>query len=259
MNYRTRLEVFEGPPDFLLYLVEEGLLPVTEIPLGELTQGLREEMERLEADDAGNGLVVSALLLWRKARALLEPSGEADDGPAETEVEVGERRARLAEQLALYGLIKQTAERLAVREMHTRRHFRRPAGQPGAGPLPFSHREEALSLERLWQALQGLRNPSRETVKIPSPLEVSVEEVMADIMRRLHRGTGRGRRLALTSLPAPEGPAKGLIVFFLAVLELVRRGAVAVIQEGPLEEIFLLGLRAEAEIPLVAGGCRCPT
>ena len=259
MNYRASLEVFEGPPDFLLYLVEEEIITAVEIPVGELAGTFREELERLEGDDAGEDLEVCAKLLWRKARALFRPPWEAETEPQETQADEGRRRALRSEQLSAYLRIKQAVGLLAIREAQARQHFRRTPAPgsptPVGGVLRPSLEAEHLSLDRLWEALGRLQDRSLGVVKVPSPQELTVEEVMGEILSRLGGGTpqAQGQQLSLASLPAPGRPFSQLIVFFLAILELIRRGAVFVSQEGSFGEIFL---RRAAADPAIDEGCR---
>lgn len=123
MDYRVKLNIFEGPLDLLLHLIKEQKLDLYDIPISTITKQYLEHidlMKELNLNIAGDYLVMAAELARIKSRMLL-PQQEPED-----ENESGEDpRENLVRQLLEYRKYKEAAVELRVMELNQKEIFTR--------------------------------------------------------------------------------------------------------------------------------------
>lgn len=222
------LEAFEGPLDLLLYLIRRQNLDILDIPIAEITRqymGYIELMQELRLDLAGEYLVMAATLAEIKSRMLVPR--QAPEGETEEE----DPRAELVRRLQEYERFKRAAEDLDTLPRQGRDRF--------SVSLRFAGRRVVrLAPEVSFDALlASFGNVMRQAALFAGhrvALEpVSVRQRMSELVSRLRRGV----HAAFTTLLESGEGRDGVIVSFLAVLELVRTGFAAVTQAalyGPL-------------------------
>ncbi len=239
--WRVRLEVFEGPLDLLLTLVQRQALDITTVALARVTDQYLRHLETLEVADAA-GMAdfceVAALLILIKSRALLpRPPEPAPDEEADAEA--------LAERLRQYQRIRQTAEVLGERERSGLRAFVRVATPPDLPPRlepgDVSPADLARAFEAALAEAQVAPEPEPPAVK-PNP--VRLRDRLGDIRRLL---AARRRVTFREVLLGNARPTREyIVVSFLAVLELLRRTLIQAVQSELFGEI-LLELKPDAE------------
>ncbi len=209
---------FEGPLDLLFRLIEENRVDILDIPIAEITRQYLETIDRLEKADfelAGDFIVMAATLLLIKARVLVpDPPGSPEEGlPAPS-------RVTLDFILAEY---RKAAGQLAERESVWREIFRREES-PSDEELPPGE----VSLYDLLNALARLLARAAQTPTLGlSRDDFSVGAKMALILERLE-----GEETFLfEALFSPTAPRAEVIAIFLAILELLSRRLIRVIQE----------------------------
>jgi len=224
------LETFEGPLDLLLYLIRRHNLDILDIPVAEITQQYMdyvELMKSLQLDLAAEYLVMAAMLAEIKSRMLLP-------GPVASE-EADEEDPRLALVLRLqqYERIRQAAAQMDERPRLGRNVFVLTV------PVQDSNPPRRLPQVLLSQLRDAARNVLMNSVHQQSfrvGIEVlSVRERMTRILRQLQN---RGF-LRLEQLFEPAEGRVGLVVSFVAVLELVRDQTVDVVQESDFSSIHV--------------------
>lgn len=233
--YRVRLAVFEGPLDLLLHLIERQEVDIWQVSMAEIAQQYLDFLNQLpavELEEAGEYLVIAALLVRIKARHLLPP--RPVEAEAEEEDEAALEAALLA-RVAEYRRYKEAAAALELLAAAQAHHFRRPAlplaavSAPPAGPPP------GLSVDKLAAALaavQRRRPPAPAPPLVPRP--VNLRLAMGRLLQALRQAGGR---LSFRRLLARRPSRWDWIVAFLALLELVRRGRIRVHQPTPLAEV----------------------
>ncbi|MFM9996014.1 MAG: segregation and condensation protein A, partial [Phycisphaerales bacterium] len=136
VDYRVRLEAFQGPLDLLLFLIRRAEVDVTDIPISTIADQYLEHLaaiERIDIDLAGEFLVMAATLMEIKSRSLLpqEAAAEGDDEP--------DPRRELVKQLLEYRKFKDAAAALEeCAEKQTTRMARIAPDEPqppGATPV----------------------------------------------------------------------------------------------------------------------------
>ncbi|MBC7231775.1 MAG: segregation/condensation protein A [Chloroflexi bacterium] len=241
--YRVKLEVFEGPLDLLLHLIERQELDITKISLAAVTDQYLEYIctpGRVSVDNLAEFLVVAAKLLLIKSRALLPAPPVVAEGEQE---DVGDELAR---QLREYKAFKELALHLREREELGLRAYLRLSAPPRL-ERKLDLRE--VSLEELIAAARqafALEPPPEPADAVVTPLTVTIADRIQYIDSLL---VGKGI-LYFHDLLREAGSRPVMIITFLALLELLKAGRVQVQQERLFGEIVVL--RAEPAQPSAA-------
>lgn len=232
-TYAIRTPAFEGPFALVLDLIEKRKLLVNDLSLSEITddfiQHVRSKAE-FPIEDAADFIQVAATLLLIKSRSLipdLELSGEEEE-----DVEDLKRR------LAMYEKTREAARLLG-------RIFGRdvmlPAGEKA--PDPVFGPSKDLTAENLAKALREALAALEKEEKLPEarvrPM-VTIEEMMDRLL-------GRVQKALNMSFKEFAGDAKEkveVIVSFLALLELVKQGAVDILQHENFADIRITNTSA---------------
>ena len=245
MSYRVSTQAYTGPFDLLLQLVSRQKVDIGAISISEVAEQYLAEVERIEAldlDVASDFLLVAATLLDIKAAALVPtetpaPSGDADDLDDEyAGLDADSLREVLIQRLIAYKQFKGAAAALGARmEAESRMHPR------VAGPDP-----EFLNLMPDYLAgitLRGLAvicadlDGRRETFLLEAehvaPKRVPLELTVASVDRFTMANEHTTFRKLLEANPSTEQ----LVVTFLAILELAKRGSVTLEQDDLFGEI----------------------
>ncbi|WP_018869594.1 MULTISPECIES: ScpA family protein [unclassified Thioalkalivibrio] len=223
------LDSFEGPLDLLLYLIRRQNLDILAIPIAEITRQYMayiEVMRALRLELAGEYLVMAALLAEIKSRMLLPRPAEADAEDA------GDPRMALIRQLQEYEQFKTAAERLDALPRMERDFFAAGAATDALeGPPP-----PAPSLDALMDALAGvMRRASLNAHHHVATEQLSVRERMTRLLQELDSETFTD---FVGLLERAEG-RQGVVVSFLAILELAKAGLVEWGQSEPYAPIRL--------------------
>lgn len=223
------LETFEGPLDLLLYLIKRQNIDILDIEVAQITDQYMAYVDLMEVgqfDLAAEYLVMAAMLAEIKSRLLL---------PRQTQEEAGEEdpRMQLIWRLQEYERYKKAAEDIDElvrmdRDIHrataTLPVMERIAADPGV-----DLQEILISLSRVLQRADMFEHHhiQRETL--------STREKMSEILLRI---TAR-KFVPLVSLLVREQGRQGVIVTFLAVMELIKESLIEIVQTEPFGPIHV--------------------
>jgi segregation and condensation protein A len=222
------LEAFEGPLDLLLYLIKRQNLDVLDIPIAEITRQYMEYVEMMKAlnlELAADYLVMAAMLAEIKSRMLLPRPVEAEDEE--------DPRAELVRRLQEYERFKQAAEDIDAMPRMNRDVFQAAAKTPD---LKLVKPEPEVDMKELLLAFKEVltraemfshHHISRETL--------TVRERMSQVLSTL----SPDKFTEFTTLFNPEEGRLGVVVTFLAILELIKESLVELIQTEPYEPIHV--------------------
>ncbi|MBI2080376.1 MAG: segregation/condensation protein A [candidate division NC10 bacterium] len=230
MAYQVKLEQFEGPLDLLLHLIRVHEIEITDIPIATITEEyfrVLTAMQELDLEVAGEFLVMAATLIYIKSKMLLPPA-PGEEALAEEE----DPRRPLVDMLLEYQRFKTAAGDLAGLEERRREVFGRGAAvqvPPGRGPLELSLFDLLAAFQEVLKRAEG-----RPDVEV-TPRPFRVRERMVELLDRL----AQERPLRFFALFAPDADRRTVIVTFVALLELLRQGALKVRQAAPFEEILI--------------------
>ncbi|MBQ4849804.1 ScpA family protein [Pseudoalteromonas sp. MMG012] len=224
------LETFEGPLDLLLYLIKRHKLDILELPILSITQqyvAYVELMTEFRLELAGEYLVMAALLAQIKSRMLL---------PVHEELEEEEDpRAELVRRLQEYEQFKVAAENLDELPRVERDIFVAHAlfddSDASISERPDIDVKELLLA--LTEVMARARTFDHHQVSAES---LSTRERMSDILQYLSDHDGP---CAFTNLFRIDEGRSGVVVTFIAILELIKEQLIDCLQVSPSSQIYL--------------------
>lgn len=241
--YPVRLQNFEGPLDLLLHLIKTNEVSIYDIPIRVITGQYLEYidlMQEMNLDVAGEFLVMAATLIHIKSRMLLprpDPTQEDDQE---------DPREALIRRLIEHQKFKAAAELLHERETLRSAQWTRPDGPiseiAGEPPEP----EIEVDLFSLISAFRAVveRAKTRPTVYLPSE-QIPIETRIEQLLERLSETEACG----FEDLFEDVESRAGLIVTFLALLEMIRLKLIRVFQSGVVGPIRVYKRARPADAP----------
>ena len=227
---RVFLETFEGPLDLLLYLIRRQNLDILSLPIAKITdQYIRyiELMKQLEIELVAEYLLMVAILAEIKSRMLL-PRHEQDEGEAEEDP-----RADLVRRLIEYERIKNASESLNAMPRSGRETYGFETlceGLQIVKPLPKLELEdlamaykEALTHAALYQQHQIITEPLLISDRINLVLKLLDSE----------------HSIEFKNCFKPQEGQAGVVVAFLALLELLKANMITIVQSGFWAPIYV--------------------
>jgi segregation and condensation protein A len=230
---KITLPLYEGPLDLLLDMIRKQKLDIYDIPIATVTKQYLEYLhliQDMDVDLASEFLVIAAQLIYIKSRMLLPPDPDAVDEDAE------DPRAELVRRLLEYEKFKNAAQMLYQREMVEN------ASWNNAGAIPFADDEvESQVTVGLFDLLTAFRDIIERAKQRPlmqvDREEFSIEQMMGYLFDQINT---RGP-VTLNEILPEIFTRRGLIVAFLALLELTRLKAIFLSQEVACGEITIQG------------------
>ena len=224
----VKLAQFEGPLDLLLHLIKKNEVNIYDIPIALITAQYLETielMQELNLDVAGEFLVMAATLIHIKSKMLL-PRPETSAG---VEGEPEDPRDALVRRLLEHEKFKAAAGLLHEREQLRAAQWLRPDERVAAIAGEDYEPELEVDLFSLLTAFRGVVKRAKQRPKVLLPPEqISMEARIEQLLARLSETVACG----FDELFADAGDRGGLIVTFLALLEMIRLKLVRVFQAG---------------------------
>jgi segregation and condensation protein A len=221
------LEAFEGPLDLLLYLIKRQNLDILEIDVSRITEQYMEYVDLMDAmqfELAAEYLLMAAMLAEIKSRMLLPRATEADDDEEDP-------RAQLIRRLQEYERFKKAAEDIEELPRVERDTW------VGSAQLPQLHRsrpDPEVDLRELLLALgEVLRRADMFASHHIQREALSTRERMSEVLERL---AGQQFVPFVSLFRVSEGRL-GVVVTFLALMELIKEALVEIVQAenfGPI-------------------------
>jgi segregation and condensation protein A len=234
MTYKVKLDVFEGPLDLLLYLIQKEEVDIYDIPIAKITDQYLEYLELMKLMDlsiAGEFLVMAATLMHIKSKMLLPPETvEGEEKPEE------DPRAELVRRLLEYKKFKEAASELSQMESHHKHFFARVGPGVDVEDLP---QEETFFEASLFDLITAFTKVLKD---IPKDIfykvvkdEFTVSEKIHDILHMVV-----DKKVFFTDLFKAAKTKFEIIVIFLALLELIKIKEVMIVQAEPFGEIEIM-------------------
>ena len=221
------LDAFEGPLDLLLYLIRRQNLDILDIDVANITEQYMRYVELMDAmqfELAAEYLLMAAMLAEVKSRMLLPRSGQ-------TEEEEEDPRANLVRRLQEYERFKKAAEDLEAIPRLERELWQASAAPPDLHlerPLPDVDMREVLLA--LGEVLRRAEMYASHQVQLES---LSTRERMSQVLETLRSGSF----VPFVTLFTPEEGRLGVVVTFLALMELMKESLIEIVQTegfGPI-------------------------
>jgi segregation and condensation protein A len=235
MAYRIKLNNFEGPLDLLLFLIKKNEVDIYDIPIAEITAQYLEYVEiikLLDLESAGEFILLAATLIRIKAKMLL-PRPQSDE-----EEEIIDPRLELVSRLLEYKRFKDLAVKFSDLEDSQSKVFSRgyyEEIEPGLeGGIEL---DEDVTLFSLISAFkQVLDRVPKETFHHVEIIQTSLEEQIDFILNRLVKG----KQITFFELVSHIRDRIIIVVTFMALLELIKRGELITRQSKAFGEIWIV-------------------
>ncbi|HEX3044515.1 MAG TPA: segregation/condensation protein A [Bacillota bacterium] len=236
MDYEVKLDVFQGPLDLLLHLIEKNEIDIYNIPIALITEeylNYLHTLQLLNLEVVGDFLVMAATLMQIKAKMLL-PQLQNSDSEAELEEDP---RMELARKLIEYKKIKEASLSLQELEQTQLKTYTRAGGE--FADLKIAPVTDPLKDLSIWDLMDAFKTilESMEpiTVNAIPKSDITVKQRMTELLDHM---TEHGS-ISFTKVFSDVKTKIGLITCFLAVLELIRLHKIVAFQAGIFSEIML--------------------
>ena len=241
MELTVKLQVFEGPLDLLLHLLEKNKVNIYDIPIVEITSQYMEyiaEMRRQDLNVMSEFLVMAATLLDIKSKMLL-PAKESKMG------KLTDPRAELVQQLLEYKMYKCMAYELKDRQIDAEKVlYKVPTIPPEVlayeEPVDVNELMSGITLARLNDIFQSIIKKQADKIDpVRSKFgKIEKEEVsLSDKMSYVEEYSMHHGHFSFRSLLEAQSGKMEVVVTFLAILELMKMGKIVVSQEYTFDDI----------------------
>ena len=241
MELTVKLQVFEGPLDLLLHLLEKNKVNIYDIPIVEITNQYMEyiaEMKRNDLNIMSEFLVMAATLIDIKSRMLL-PKKESEEEEAE------DPRAELVSQLLEYKMYKCMAYELRDRQIDAGQLFFKEATIPPEvaayeEPVDLAQLVGDMNLARLNEIFKSVMKIQSDKIDpVRSKFgQIEKEEVsLSDTMNYVEDYCRTHRQFSFRNLLEAQAGKMQVIVTFLAILEMMKVGKIYILQERTFGDI----------------------
>ena len=243
MAIPVKLEVFEGPLDLLLHLIDKNKINIYDIPIALITEQYMEYLQAMEKQDLDNMsefLVMAATLLKIKSKMLL-PKEETDEEEPE------DPRQELVERLLEYKMYKFASLELRDRQLDADKMFFKKSTLPPevADFKEEIHLDELLSDLTLSKLNDIFRSVMKKQVDKIDPVRSQfgkIEKEEVNLSQKMHYVQSYGlehRKFSFRGLLEEQTDKMDVIVTFLCILELMKMGRISIIQEEIFDDILI--------------------
>ncbi|EST11689.1 segregation/condensation protein A [Sporolactobacillus laevolacticus] len=244
MEYKVKIDAFEGPLDLLLHLIKKLEIDIYDIPVAEITDQYLDfihHMQKIELNIASEYLLMAATLIAMKSRMLL-PKPELDDEDGDEPYEDPEMaREALMQQLIDYRQFKEAAETLKINEGERMQLFAKTPSDLSSfenndlTSIPVSGRATVHDMLRAFQRLMLKK-------KLEQPLSTKIDRQILPIGHQMNKVMNELKRadhpLSFQSIFSYPDRTH-FIVTFLALLELMKMNAVICRQSDNFDDILI--------------------
>lgn len=243
MAIPVKLEVFEGPLDLLLHLIDKNKIDIYDIPIVEITEQYLEyvnNMDRQDLNVVSEFLVMAATLIDIKSKMLL-PKQVNEEGEEE------DPRDELVQKLLEYKMYKYMSLELKDRQIDADRSLYKKPTVPDEvlkyeKPVDLDELLSDITLIKLNEIFQSVMKRQEDKVDpIRSKFgNIEKEEVsLTDKMDYVRAYAKTHKRFSFRGLLEHQTSKMHVIVSFLAILEMMKMGEISISQEDIFEDIII--------------------
>jgi segregation and condensation protein A len=228
------IQMYEGPLDLLLDLIKQQKMSIHDIRISEITAQYLvylHKLEELDVDVSAEFIYMAATLIYIKSKMLLPP-----DPLASSEEQAADPRAELVQRLVEHEKFKNAAQLLYQKQQIEENVWSKP--DKSLYQDPRTEGELVVSLVDLVKVFQQVLERRKEVVRIDLQHEqFTVAQMIAQLRAQIIASLENSVNLIQFFEACPSRHA--MIVAFLAVLEMVKLQAVALVQEKMFGEILV--------------------
>ena len=243
MAIPIRLEVFEGPLDLLLYLIDKNKVDIYDIPIVTITDQYMEYIRSMEERDMNvmsEFLVMAATLIDIKCRMLL-PKEINEDGEEE------DPRDELVQKLLEYKMVRYMSVELKDRQLESGYNLYKKKTIPDevldySAPIDYEDLIGDMDLAKLNDIFKSLLKRQEDKIDPVRSTFGNIKKEEVDISLKatyIEAYTREHKRFSFRALLEKQESKSELIVTFLVVLEMIKIGKVTIEQEDTFSDIII--------------------
>lgn len=243
MAIPVKLEVFEGPLDLLLHLIDKNKIDIYDIPIVEITEQYLAYIKNMETGDMNvmsEFLVMAATLIDIKCKMLL-PKEVNEEGEEE------DPRAELVQKLLEYKMYKFMSFELRDRQVDAARNLYREQHLPEEvaayrQPVDYGELVGDMTLSRLHEIFKSIVRKQEDKI---DPIRsrygnIEKEEIDMDAkMLYVEAYAKEHKTFSFRKLLEKQENKMEVIVTFLIILELMKTGMILIRQENIFDDILI--------------------
>ncbi len=242
VQYKVKIDAFEGPLDLLLHLIQRLEIDIYDIPVAVITEQYMayvHTLNELELDEISEYLVMAATLLAIKSQMLLPTVYHVEEEVENSDFEE-DPRDELVEKLIEYRKYKEAANELKLRGEDRALIYSKPPSD-----LSIFEKDNETNLSSLDVTMYDMLGAfhkllRRKKLKKPQTRslqrqEISIDKRMNELLTNLKKRKKRINFMELFEI----ADKSHVVITFLAVLELMKLNSILVEQVGNFEEIYL--------------------
>ncbi len=241
MGIPVKLQVFEGPLDLLLHLIDKNKIDIYDIPIVEITNqylAYIKEMQRQDMNIMSEFMVMAATLLDIKCKMLL-PREVNEEGEEE------DPRDELVQRLLEYKMYQYMSYELRKRMQDAAKNVYRPNTMPKEvleyrPPVDPMELVGDLNLQKLHMIFENvLRRQEDKQDPVRSKFgRIEQEEVnLPETIEFVQEYAKKKGKFSFKDLLSKQSTKMQIVVTFLAILELMKAGSIRIIQEHTFDDI----------------------
>lgn len=243
MAIPVKLEVFEGPLDLLLHLIDKNKVDIYDIPIVEITEQYLDYIKQMETEDMNvmsEFLVMAATLIDIKCRMLL-PKEVNEEGEEE------DPRAELVEKLLEYKMCKYMSYELRDRMVDAERSFYKKSTLPEEvaqyrQPVDYEELIGDMTLNKLHEIFKQMMKRQEDKIDpVRSTFgKIEKDEIDLDLKTTYVEAYVRShRKFSFRRLLEKQSSKMEIIVTFLVILEMIKTGRIGIEQEDTFSDIII--------------------
>lgn len=246
MALEIKLEVFEGPLDLLLHLIDKNKVNIYDIPIALITDQYMEYIAGMDKGDlnvVSEFLVMAAMLLDIKSKTLL-PVDPVEDEALE------DPRQELVEKLLEYKMYKYMSVELKDRQMDADRLLYKQATIPSEvaayeEPVDMDELLTDVTLIKLREIFNDVLKRCEDKIDPVRSKFGKIEKEDVNLEEKtefVHTYVREHKQFSFRQLLSKSSSKMEVIVTFLVILEMIKGGKVSVVQENRRDDIIINSL-----------------
>ncbi|NLV88602.1 MAG: segregation/condensation protein A [Tissierellia bacterium] len=240
MEYKIMIDVFEGPMDLLLHLIDRAEIDIYDIPISLITDQFIEylhKMEELNLEITSDFLVMAATLLEIKSKMLLPQREKLENN--QLEMEEVDPRAELVRKLVEYKKYKHITDKLREMESIQSKVYYKPK-EDIIDTFNDDFELVDLNIDDLLKALNNIIIRRNKKAKVLDVREIqreeyTLEKCVSEIKERLNREN----TIYFSDLLKEDSTKSEIITYFLSILELINLKYIHVVQEEDFSDLII--------------------
>ena len=239
MSYKVKLDIFEGPFDLLVYLIERSGMSIYQVNISEITEQYMEyvaALEEINPETAAEFMVLAATLIQIKS-AMLLPSAKKADGTVAEE----DPRDELARKIDEYKKIKYLSEQLKIKEYEAGKIYVKPREDISAYT---DEPEENLNvdMDQFIKAFRVFIEKRQSIADVKKRYENIARERMTMEAKsiQVYERLEKHGKVDFSQLIDDVHDTYDIVLTFVTLLEMLRSGEISVVQEKMFGEMHVI-------------------